>query len=266
MRRVLVSLVLVVAAVAPIDADPQVLHGGALITHFMYRQVRYSVQCEWFYEECPISDCNDQNNTVQTSGDYTAVVWFVIAAFDEDKEWCEVQFGFSNYDQSLMAFAGAQPCYPPGGGIELASNGWPGPNEGTTIVATDGPWVGNWMPVYAFHGYAYGYNPPDVLQLIPDPTAAAPFGGFRNCSEPPEKWDAALGGLGINQPGTWVCWGWEYAVCCLGDDCIVVQSEEECADLGGDFHPEWDNCDPPNPCVGTPAAITRWGSIKALYR
>ncbi len=267
MRNALVSLALLVTATAPVEADPHVLEGGALIIHHIIHQVRYTPICDLFYEISPISDCNDQNNTVQTST-YVSVVWFVVAAFDEDKEWCQVQFGLSDFDPDLMGFADALPCYPPGGGFELESSGWPGPGEGTTIVATGGPWQGNWVPVYGFWGYAYGgsYAAPGVVQLIPDPTATVPFGGFRDCADPPEQWDAALGGLGLNQPGTWGGWGWEYAVCCLGDDCIVVQSEGQCADMGGEFHPEWDNCDPPNPCVGTPTATSNWGSIKALYR
>jgi hypothetical protein len=37
-------------------------------------------------------------------------------------------------------------------------------------------------------------------------------------------------------------------VCCVGEACLIVFAEE-CAEMGGIWHPEWDSCGPPNPCA-----------------
>ncbi len=37
------------------------------------------------------------------------------------------------------------------------------------------------------------------------------------------------------------------AACCVGEDCFLVFAED-CADMQGVFHPEWESCGPPNPC------------------
>ena len=36
-------------------------------------------------------------------------------------------------------------------------------------------------------------------------------------------------------------------VCCVGEECLIA-TEQECAGMGGVWHPEWDSCGPPNPC------------------
>ncbi|MCK4304881.1 MAG: hypothetical protein KAY24_11640 [Candidatus Eisenbacteria sp.] len=148
-----------------------------------------------------ITSCHDQNTTVQTSS-ACCVSWYLVAAFEEDKEWSGVQFGFSDYDPNIFMFERARACFPPNSAsIQYTTGGWPGPLSGVTL-STVVPWEGNWLAVFAFRTYVYGYNGSGLAQLIPDPTAAVPFGGFRNSASPPEKGDAALGGLGVNQPGT----------------------------------------------------------------
>jgi hypothetical protein len=54
-------------------------------------------------------------------------------------------------------------------------------------------------------------------------------------------------------------------VCCVGENCFIVL-EDECAAMGGTFHPEWDSCGPPNPCQHVPATPDTWGGVKSLYR
>ncbi|MFC1572997.1 FlgD immunoglobulin-like domain containing protein [Candidatus Eisenbacteria bacterium] len=118
------------------------------------------------------------------------------------------------------------------------------------------------MPVYHFDCYTYGYYGSGVVQLIPDPTVYNPFGGFRNCDDPPKQWDAALGGLGINEPGTWVCGDWYQSVCCIDDECIL-QNEEDCATQGGEYHHGWPSCDP-NPCADSGVEEREWVRDTAL--
>jgi hypothetical protein len=82
--------------------------------------------------------------------------------------------------------------------------GYPRPGGGIGILTTGAPWFGNYVPVFSGTGYAYGDVGPGIIQLVPDPTCAHPFGGFGNCSSPPDRWDAVLGGIGINMEGTYV--------------------------------------------------------------
>ena len=57
-----------------------------------------------------------------------------------------------------------------------------------------------------------------------------------------------------------------WRVCCVDEDCYVV-TMEDCAELNGEWHPEWESCEPDNPCeIPVPAAPDSWGSIKSVYR
>ena len=267
MRWISFSLVLFGIAAPLAQADPQNLAGGALIAHYVPGLgMRYGPpsECESYASHGQITSCEEQTNSVQVSN-YLLVTWYVVAAFEEDKEWCGVQFGLGEYDPRIMGIFDWSACYP-GSGLEIPSAGWPGPGEGIAFVTTDTPWTGNWKAVCMFAGYAYSYFGSGVMPLVPDPSVSQPFAGFANCDTPPLAWDAELGGFGINEPGTWACWGWENYVCCVGNECAIVGDEEECIALGGAFHPEWDDCGPPNPCVSTPVSNASWGSIKALYR
>jgi hypothetical protein len=261
MRRALAVVALVGVWASLADADPQNLASGALITHCTGWYRYHQPQCYNYFQYDPISSCDEQNASMQGWG---SNAWFVIAAFAEDKEWCGVEFGFSNYDPAPIAIYGYEACAP-GSFLEIPTPGWPGPNEGTAFVTTDIPWAGNFLPVYWFYGYVYDYTYGcTIMQLVPDP--ATGLGGFTNCASPPQTYAAALGGLGVNRPGVEVCWGWQEFVCCVGTDCVLVQGEDECTALGGVFHSEWDNCGPPNPCGVTPVSQMTWGHIKAMYR
>ncbi len=263
MRRALVIAGLLGFFATLAGADPTDLTGGALITHNAGYWERYhQPTCATYYQYSPISSCEEQNNTMDT-GEYA---WFVIAAFDEDKEWCGVQFGFGDYNPGMMVFYEWSPCAP-GGFLELPSADWPGPLEGTAFVTIENsPWSGNWIPVYWFHVYSYAAYGPGVVQLIPDPSAGVHFAGFANCLQVPETFDAFLGGMGVGQPGTWVCPNMEDFVCCVGEGCVIVHSEAECLAMGGEYHPEWHDCGPPDPCGTTPATRASWGQIKSMYR
>ena len=57
----------------------------------------------------------------------------------------------------------------------------------------------------------------------------------------------------------------ENHVCCLGFDCVIT-NVSACEDLGGGYFPEWDSCEPVNPCAPTPTRSMGWGGIKSIYR
>jgi hypothetical protein len=253
------------------NADPTDLDGCALIAHHVPGFVLSENACDDYYlpENDPLTCCEDQINRIDTEA-YAEAHWFVIAAFDEDKEWCGAQFGFSDHGD-IFVFVAAEcgACFPPGGGIEIPSPGWPGPNEGNAFVTLGTPWIGNFIPIYHFYGFAYGYGAPGVVQLTPDPTVAGyPFAGLGNCTDPPIKYDAHLGGLGVNMDGIYVCGEMAYSdpsVCCHGVHCWIVYAQWDCEEHGGEWHPEWHHCDP-NPCSPSPAGAASWGAIKSLYR
>jgi hypothetical protein len=135
---------------------------------------------------------------------------------------------------------------------------------------------------------------------------------WNNWSSPPVNWNAIS--VGVSQPG-WAGWemsfvlysdySWPVKACCVGENCQLVTepecqelggvfhpewdscgppnpcltphvccigqeclviTEDECGALGGVFHPEWDSCGPPNPCEATPANHNTWGGVKNMYR
>jgi hypothetical protein len=55
-------------------------------------------------------------------------------------------------------------------------------------------------------------------------------------------------------------------VCCVGHECFLFETEQQCADMQGHWHPEWDSCTG-SPCdIYTPADPNSWGQIKNAYR
>ena len=249
MKRVLLGLALLGLAVGA-GADPANLEGGVLIAHYVADLQLSEAPPDPCVEYGPyaITQAADQVNRIDTST-YALANWFIVAAWTEDKEFCGVQFGFSDYDPAIFGFSATGACFPATGGLEIPSIGWPGPNEGIAFVVTGDSWMGNYLPVYWFIGYAYGYGAPGVIQLVADPTVAEPFGGTGNCASPPEKWDADLGGMGINMDGTYVA-PFEVipeGACCFGTDCVIM-TQADCEGQGGEYRGDATACEPINPC------------------
>jgi hypothetical protein len=258
MKRVLFALALV-GLVAGAGADENDLSGCALITHYV-PEMTYSedpgVMCSEYLSMYAIGSAPEQVNRIDVAT-YVLANWFIIAAHTEDKTWCGAQFGFDNYPASIFGLGFWGPCYPATGGLEIPSvtPPWPGPGAGTALVVTGDAWVGNYLPQYYFGGYAYGYGGMGVMQLIPDPTVANPFGGLGNCLSPPVKYDAHLGGMGINTDGTYVepTFVEPEAVCChdgmggVGEICEIV-TQAVCNSLGGEWYEMLTSCTP-NPCL-----------------
>ena len=203
MRVLLLFAALIGLLIPSANADPTDLTGGVFIAHYP-AALQFSSDpppegwCHHYNESFALEVCEEQVNRVDTP---SAIAWFVLAAWDEEKEWCGTQFGFDSYGPGIFGFVDWGPCYPVNG-IEFASPGWPGPNEGTACVtsSTD-TWSGNLVPVYFFAGYAYAEG---ILSLAPDPRMG--FGGTANCPFPPSTFSAARhGGLGLFTDGIAVC-------------------------------------------------------------
>ncbi|MFC1572707.1 fibronectin type III domain-containing protein [Candidatus Eisenbacteria bacterium] len=221
------------------------LSGGMLITHippdFYYT---FGVDwCQRYVDEYAITSSDQQVNRIDVP-EYQWVVWYVLAAWHQDKQWCGVEFGIGEYDQDLIGLDEFGPCHD--GGIELPSAGWPGPNEGTRVLHQQS-WIGNYVPVYWFTGYAYGYGNSGIIPLTVNATEPDSLAGFFNCDSVPIAFEAVcLGGLGINQDGI-ACHPSGISACCVADSCEVLL-ETECLAIGGIWQAEGTVCDP-NPCV-----------------
>jgi hypothetical protein len=257
MKKVLLALALLGFAGGAM-ADPADLAGGCFIAHYC-EPLGYSSDapalgwCGEYAASHAITFHDQQVNEIYTTT-YLPSSWFVIAAWDgEDKEWCGTEFGFGDYNAQCFGILEWAGCYPPDGGLEIPTAGWPGPNEGIAFVVTGAAWMGNYVPVMWFGGYAYGYYGETVIPIDVDPPTA--FAGFSNCAAPPEPFDAVeLGGMGINMEGTYaqpMPFQPPTGACCLpGPDypCEVL-TEEECIAAGGEYLGDDTDCGPPNPCL-----------------
>ncbi len=209
----LLLLVSCLCTVIPLaGADPNDLSGGVLITHAAsdecvgylsrYAENACDVWTQW-PEACAIESCAEQVNTLPTSGFEGFRLFWVLAAWGEEKQWCGTEFGISPDFNNEWYFFEFGPCL--ANSIELPTPGWPSAGEGTAIVATDEPWVGDFQPVYFFVGYSYYES---LIELDVDP--ATGFAGFGNCDFPSVAWEAeCLGAMGIGDGGggTYCCPG-----------------------------------------------------------
>jgi hypothetical protein len=254
MRGMMVFLGALLMAAGLASAATTDLGGGVFIAHHP-PGLQYSEGEDWcqrYVNEFAISECKEQHNRIDLDGNLgESSLWYVLAAWTEDKEWCGTEFGFGQFDPYIYGFAEWGPCSP-AGALEIPTESWPGPSAGTAVVVTDAPWSGNFLAVYYFAGYAYSEG---IIPLGIDP--ATDFGGTGNCAMPPEDWSAAaFGGMGLSTDGIYACpgpggfgpEGQDVAACCLEESCLLATAQE-CERIGGEFHPGWESCDP-NPCSG----------------
>ncbi len=202
MRKTLVLFCVSGIVTGSAAADPANLEGGAFLAH-LPTGMEYSSGppaggwCQEYWDHYRIEDCEDQVNRIETT---EPVIWFILAAWAEEKEWCGTEFGLGEYDPSTFSFTDHGPCWPEDG-LEIPTASWPGPGEGTAIVTTGAHWEGNLVPVYYFAGYAYEEG---LLPLAVDP--ATGFVGTSNCESPPQAWAAdSLGGMGLFRAGVYAC-------------------------------------------------------------
>jgi hypothetical protein len=258
MKWVLLLLAVNALVVPGALADENNLSNGALIAHHV-AAAQYTVDiptgswCSYYAGLAEkVTTCDQQMNAIPGAMDGTKL-WFVLAAWTENKVCPSVQFGL-DYTPSNAADAGYQimeqgACFPVSG-LELPGTNWPAPGTGIALTCTgDVNWTGNFIPVYYFWGYTYGAG---TVDLVPDPQV--PFIGFSNVNGL-ESWVDAdyrgkmgLGGTAGKEvcPPTIVP-----GACCFdgGNACLIL-SQAECASQGGTFKGEATVCDP-NPCPTT---------------
>jgi len=252
--------------------DSNNVMGGALIAHYP-SQITYSTDppaCgNWCcaYEPYAISSIAEENVRIDASDD--PVIWYVLAAWQEDKIFCAAEFGLGNYTAANFAVIEYSPCFPSeAGGLELPTAGWPGPNEGTAFTRSgEVPWSGNWLPIYYFAGYAYG-----GVEMIPiDVDPVTDFAGFSNCDQNPQLGEVVAerrGAMGINMEGIKVGPSEDpEMVCCVtpltGPPECHIATEQACLDMGGTWRPDLGSscvgnpCDPVRACCWTNSLLQR---------
>jgi len=214
MRLGFVSVAMLVALTAWLALSPGAradvtdLSNGVFIVHHE-PEIQYSDDppggdwCRYYTDSYAIHACDEQNPRIDSAPGEIAV-WYILSAWEEEKEFCGVQFCFADYDEDLFTFLNWGSCCPSTGCLEIPTMGWPGPNEGTAMARLDLPWAGNFLPVYWFAGYAYGTG---VLPLgmVPWPQ----YTGWANCIPqiPGEFTATCVGGLGVNTEGHECCGG-----------------------------------------------------------
>jgi hypothetical protein len=269
MRKVLLTLALLGMAVGFANADPSNLEGGVLIAHYV-PELPYTTDppaAGWCAEALNyLPGGPELANTQIDVSTYAPVVWYVIAAWEmEDKTWCGTEFGFADYDPAIFAFSDASPCFPVDG-LEIPTSGWPGPNQGTAFVVTGDAWMGNYVPVYFFGGYAYGSFGAGEIALANDPPTG--FAGFGNCSAPPAQYACAaeqLGGMGVNMAGAHAMFPIPEPpqACCFDTGECQMLLAADCMAAGGVPQGPDTVCDP-NPCE-QPGACCVGGLCEVLF-
>ncbi len=232
------------------SGPPEDLIDGVLIGHYE-SAIQFTTDPppegwgDHFLNNYAIEGCEEQNNELPFN---EAVVWYVLAAWTDPKEWRGAEFGFGWYEGEAFEFVDWGPCFP-GTGLDISGPDWPGPSSGTAILADEGAaWTGNYQPIYYFTGYTYDVFGPQVMELTPNPMTG--FGGTYNAEDPPVAYEAmCLGGMGIGTPGIPCCPppGPESYACCLPSGECLVLTEAGCEATGGISMTAFDNCDP-NPC------------------
>ncbi|MFC1572441.1 right-handed parallel beta-helix repeat-containing protein [Candidatus Eisenbacteria bacterium] len=251
------SLLVVVLVTASLTGSSRAsvtdLSGGVFITHYApsIEQTGNEPDEGWgdFYlaSADAISSSGQQNTQIPDAEVWS--IWFILAAWDEYKEFCSFEIGLGDYTAEDYGFLSNGSCTPGNGAdLELPTSGWPGPNEGTSVNSTGGAWTGNFVPIYFFTGYAY-YGGTIPLAPSPEPRNAA---SFTTCEGVPVDFEAVcLGAMGLlSEPGTACGPIPETAACCIGSVCAVL-ADSDCSVLGGVWLAEVTTCEP-DPC--TPVA------------
>lgn len=206
-RSIAVGLVLLFVAIQAV-ADPNNLEDGVFIVHVPTIECMASGDppaggwCQRYQDDCAISAAYEQVNRIDVTG-YAPNFMFVLAAWEEEKTWAGAEFGLGDFDPALFGFLDWAPCFQDYTlGLEIPTPGWPGPNEGVALAAGAVPWGGNYLPIYYFVGYAYGYHGAGTIPLDVDPPTG--FAGTANALIPATQYPVVcFGALGINREGSY---------------------------------------------------------------
>ncbi len=265
MKQLLRSLMFLCLVVSMPVADSVDLSDGVFIAHhplgLVYTTGDNYVQR--YDSEFQLLDVSNQNCRIQCEIGQ-ARVWYIVAAFAEAKEWCAVDLGLGEYNESHFAIVDHGPGV--SNTLRRYAGGWPGSESGISIYTTDASWSGQTALIYYFGGYVYGET---VIPIVNNPKEE--ILGFISCEERSTDFAAYAGGaMGILTEGVKVYPPGmpDPVVCCSEGNCLLLQPAE-CAEIEGTLHETLFNCDS-YPCIGDPpppaTQKTSWGEIKASYK
>jgi len=153
-----------------------------------------------------IEEINEENNCRAEDlyiygGETGPTVWYVIAAWQEEKYWEGFEFGLGDFDSGIYGFVDWGLCEIDEGSalaIYYDESQWPSPGNGLAVVRTWGMWYGNMHPLYWFAGYAYGEGeiPIDVMPATGVASVLPVEGGAVSTTSPDR-----LGAMGILTAG-----------------------------------------------------------------
>lgn len=135
------------------------------------------------------ANCFELVNVAQP--DANGVEWFVVVATSVyyPLSFNTITFGLGNYETGECYIGFFGPCVPEGTQVlEIPSEGWPGPNTGTSVSWAPDCLQGEIVPIYYFGIYVYGGGGTIPLaDAYPGQPAA-----FVSCDTPPEE-DPVIG-------------------------------------------------------------------------
>jgi hypothetical protein len=267
MNRRCLTIALGIALLAPC-ALREALAGphanGVLLPH-LNPSIEYTSTMPSYEGMSGLQDCREA--IVQGRVDAErAQVWFVMASFAYSPgpvELATAAFGFGAYNRSRIEIVAYGACND--GYLEMPTDGWPGPNEGTAILffVPDNVQRSEVVELYWFASYAYAAV---EIPLGPRPEAPPPNPQFttpavNNSAIEDEASDFGVIGFGMegyNPCGFVVADG----ACCVFSECLILR-REECEAREGVYQGDNTDCFP-NPC-GKPIETT-WGVLKGFYQ
>jgi len=115
MKRWCVLLAWMGLQMATASSDPGNLEGRVFIAHHP-PGVQYSQGvdcCQAYLESFAIDSCSEQHGRIDLDGNEgESSIWYVLAAWTEEKQWCGAEFGFGEYEPDAYAFIEWGPCSP----------------------------------------------------------------------------------------------------------------------------------------------------------
>ncbi|MBM3318898.1 MAG: hypothetical protein FJY75_13705 [Candidatus Eisenbacteria bacterium] len=233
-------------------------HAGGIVLAHLNPAIEYTSSVSSYQGMSGLEECKKAIVEGRVDAE-RAQVWFVLASFENSRGPVNLGgagFGFGDYDGSRLQFSGFGPCND--GFLELPSNGWPGPREGTALVFQD-PRRRDVEELYWFASYAYG-----IVTVPLAPAPHFPSSQFASRDTPPVEDEAEdFGSIGFGTPGYNPC-GQVSArgACCLFSRCAQM-TRDECEGRGGRYLGDNTACFP-DPCAEEQIQTT-WGTLKKIY-
>lgn len=171
--------------------------GGVLVVHHDPGLV-FSASCDSLIVP---ADCSQLNAAAAADG--SPQLWFVLAAFPDNLQdrFSTVTFGLGEYQDTNLVIGDWGACDIIGSSLEIPSDGWPGPNSGTSISWSPACGGGKLIPVYWFLTYAYAAGTIPLADTFPGQSA-----NFVDCSSfPAEEPISDFGTMGFGVPGQNTC-------------------------------------------------------------